>query len=176
MKASPVLSSVRRSLVPGLAALALFLITGCSSSPAPANATNTAANANTSNSATRPANVAPTATSNTSNTASNTSNTASSAAVNQDFTLVNSTGVEINKLFVSPHDKDDWEEDILGQDTLASGQTLDIKFDRDEKAAMWDLKVEDTQGNSIEWENLNLLEISKITLYYENGKGRAVTE
>ncbi len=96
--------------------------------------------------------------------------------MNQDFTLVNSTGVEINKLFVSPHDKDDWEEDILGQDTLASGQTLDIKFDRDEKSALWDLRVEDTQGNAIEWENLNLLEISKITLYYENGKARAVTE
>lgn len=94
----------------------------------------------------------------------------------QDFTLVNSTGVEINKLFVSPHDKDDWEEDILGRDTLPSGQTLDIKFNRDEKAAMWDLRVEDTQGNAIEWVNLNLLEISKITLYYEDGKARAVTE
>ncbi len=178
MKPSPALRTSRRSLVPGVAALALSLVCGCSVSTGPANSANTAANANTTNSAPPPANAANTAASNTSNTAaSNTSNTASSSsAVSQDFTLVNSTGVEINKLFVSPHDKDDWEEDILGQDTLPSGKSLEIKFDRDEKAAMWDLRVEDTQGNAIEWENLNLLEISKVTLYYENGKARAVTE
>ena len=94
----------------------------------------------------------------------------------QDFTLVNSTGVEIHKVFISPHDKDEWGEDILGRDTLPSGQSGEVTFNRDEKAAMWDLRVEDSQGEAIEWENLNLLEISKITLYYENGKARAVTE
>jgi hypothetical protein len=177
MTPSPTLHGLRRSLVPGTLALALLSVWGCSGSTGPANSTNTAANANTTNRATQPANAANTAASNTSNTAaSNTSNTAASGDVTQDFTLVNSTGVEINKLFISPHDKDDWEEDILGRDTLPSGQSVDIKFDRDEKAAMWDLRVEDSQGNSIVWENLNLLEISKITLHYENGRARAVTE
>jgi len=90
--------------------------------------------------------------------------------------LANATGVEIDKVFISPHDSNDWEEDILGQDTLPNGQSVDIKFSRNEKAAMWDLRVEDKQGNSIEWENLNLLEISKVTLHYENGKATAVTE
>jgi hypothetical protein len=89
---------------------------------------------------------------------------------------VNKTGVVINKLFVAPHDSDDWEEDILGKDTLGDGETLEIKFNRSEKAAMWDLRIEDTKGNAIEWENLNLLEISKITLHYENGKATAETE
>jgi len=94
----------------------------------------------------------------------------------QDFTLVNATGVEIDKVFVSPHDSDDWEEDILGQDTLSDGQKVDVKFNRAEKSAMWDLRVEDSKENSIEWENLNLLEISKLTVNYKDGKATAVAE
>ena len=91
----------------------------------------------------------------------------------QDFILHNRTGVEIHKLHIAPHSSDEWGEDILGQDTLASGETLQIKFHRTEKAAHWDLRVEDSAGHSIEWENLNLLEISEVTLHYKDGKAWA---
>ena len=94
----------------------------------------------------------------------------------QDFTLVNATGVEINAVHISPHSANDWEEDILGQDTLADGAHVDIHFKRGEKAAMWDLRIEDKAGNPIEWENLNLLEISKVTLHYANHKATADIE
>ncbi|HEY0006012.1 MAG TPA: hypothetical protein VGB17_14620 [Pyrinomonadaceae bacterium] len=94
----------------------------------------------------------------------------------QDFTLVNATGVEINAVYVSPHSVNDWEEDILGQDTLANGDSVDITFSRKERAAKWDLRIEDKDGNAIEWENLNLLEISKLTLHYKNGKAWADVE
>lgn len=102
--------------------------------------------------------------------------TAAFAQGKQDFTLVNMTGVEIHELYVSPHSADDWEEDILGQDTLPSGETLEITFAPKEKAKMWDLKIVDGKGNAIEWENLNLLEISKVTLHYKNGKAWADLE
>lgn len=108
--------------------------------------------------------------------ASTPANAAASTAAAQDFTLVNKTGVEIDKVFISPHDGDDWEEDILGRDTLPDGQSVDIKFHRSETAPMWDLRVEDSKGNAIEWENLNLLQISKATLHYENGKATAEVE
>lgn len=97
-------------------------------------------------------------------------------AAAQDFTLVNSTGVEIDKVFISPHDSDDWEEDILGQDTLPDGEKVDIKFNRAETAPLWDLRVEDSKGNSIEWENLDLLKIAKLTLTYKDGKATANAE
>ena len=177
MTSSPALRILGRFLMAGAPALALLFVWGCSVSTGPANSTETAASTNTNSSAARPASTATPVTSDTSNAAaSNTSDTASAESPTQDFTLVNSTGVEINKLFISPHEKDDWEEDVLGQDTLPSGQSLHIKFNRSEKAAMWDLKVEDTQGNAIQWENLNLLKISKLTLYYENGRARAEAE
>jgi hypothetical protein len=160
-----------------LAALtAVLLVTAACTSTAPANANRTTTTTNTTvtnTNANRPT-TPPATNTNTSNTTSNSS--APTAAGAQDFTLVNKTGVVINKLFVSPHDADDWQEDVLGQDTLGDGESLEIKFNRGEKAAMWDLRIEDTKGNAIEWENLNLLEISKITLHYENGKATAETE
>ena len=99
-----------------------------------------------------------------------------STAAAQDFSLVNSTGVDIDKVFISPHNVDDWEEDILGQDTLPDGEKVDIKFNRTETAPLWDLRVEDDKGNSIEWENLDLLKIAKLTLTYKDGKATAHAE
>jgi hypothetical protein len=143
-----------------------------------ANTTN--ANAKPANTANTMANTSSTAANTASNTAANTaSNTAAAPATSgaaQDFMLVNKTGVIIDKLFISPSDTDDWEEDILGQDVLADGASLDIKFKRSEKAAKWDLKIEDSKGASIEWNDLNLLEIEKITLRYDGKKATAETE
>jgi hypothetical protein len=92
----------------------------------------------------------------------------------QDFILVNKTGVEIYALYVTPHNADDWGDDILGVDTLPAGESVEIKFSRKERVKLWDLRVEDEEGAFIEWENLNLIKISKVTLYYKNGKATAV--
>ena len=91
----------------------------------------------------------------------------------QDFTLHNQTGVEIHSLYVSPHSADDWEDDVLGKDTLASGDSVKITFEDRDKHVHWDLKVVDGKGNSIEWHDLNLIEISELTLHYEKGKAWA---
>ena len=144
-----------KALLCGLTA-ALFVSGACSTTSTPTKTTTTTA-------AATPATVAATP-------------VAPATAGAQDFTLVNSTGVEIHAVFISPHDSDDWEEDILGQDTLPDGDTVDIKFNRAEKAPMWDLRIEDSKENSIEWENLNLLEISKLTLTYKEGKATAHSE
>jgi hypothetical protein len=92
----------------------------------------------------------------------------------QDFILVNKTGVEIYALYVTPHNADDWGDDILGVDTLPPGESVEIKFSRKERVKLWDLRVEDEEGSFIEWENLNLIKISKVTLYYKNGKATAI--
>jgi hypothetical protein len=97
-------------------------------------------------------------------------------AGDQDFILVNKTGVEIHALHVSPADANKWGPDILGKDTLEDGQSAEIKFHEDEEAEKWDLRIEDEKGNAIEWEDLNLMKISKITLHYSNGKATAEVE
>jgi hypothetical protein len=94
----------------------------------------------------------------------------------QDFLLVNKTGVEINALYVTPHNAKDWGDDILGADTLAAGESLEIKFSRNETAKLWDLRVEDEDAAYIEWDSLNLLKISTVELYYKNGKATAIVK
>jgi len=90
----------------------------------------------------------------------------------QDFTLHNQTGVEIHSLYVSPHSADDWEDDVLGKDTLASGDTVKITFDDRDKHVHWDLKVTDKEGNALEWYDLNLVEIDEVTLHWDAAKGK----
>jgi hypothetical protein len=97
-------------------------------------------------------------------------------AGDQDFTLVNKTGVEIHNLHVSPADKESWGEDILGKDTLDDGESVHITFHPSEEAEKWDLRVADKAGTGITWEDLNLLKISKITLHYNDGKATAEVE
>jgi hypothetical protein len=88
----------------------------------------------------------------------------------QDFTVHNDTGVEIHELYVSPHNSDDWEDDILGEDTLPDGESVTIHFSRKESAKLWDLKIVDSEGTSVEWENLNLLKISEVTLHKKGSR------
>jgi hypothetical protein len=91
----------------------------------------------------------------------------------QDFLLVNSTGVEINALYVTPHNAKKWGEDILGADTLGDGEDLLITFPNKTKSQYWDLRVEDEDGAFIEWDNLNLMKISRVELFFKNGKATA---
>jgi hypothetical protein len=58
------------------------------------------------------------------------------AQTKQDFTIVNKTGVIINELHVTPHDSDEWGEDILGRDVLDIDQECDIEFHPKEDACL----------------------------------------
>jgi hypothetical protein len=101
---------------------------------------------------------------------------AATEGAGKGFALTNKTGVEIHSLYITPSESKDWQEDILGRDTLADGETTDITFSRSEKSALWDMRIEDSTGNSIEWDQLKLLELKKVTLYYKNGKATAEYE
>lgn len=91
-----------------------------------------------------------------------------------DFKLVNRTGVEIHAVYLGPHDSDDWGEDILGQDTLPNGESVDIEFSPKTKDKIWDLRIEDGDGKHVEWESLDLRKIEVLTLKIV--KGKAVAE
>jgi hypothetical protein len=85
----------------------------------------------------------------------------------QDFKLVNKTGYELKALYVSPAKSDDWEDDILGQDTLADGQSVNVHFSPKTHTCKWDLKVtySDDDSNAV-WQNIDLCSIEKITIKY----------
>lgn len=81
----------------------------------------------------------------------------------QDFTLVNQTGVEIYRLYVSETSNENWEEDVLGDSVLPDGARINIDF-HGRTACMWDMMVTDEQDNSVEWSAINLCEASVVVL------------
>jgi hypothetical protein len=89
------------------------------------------------------------------------------AAQKQDFTLVNKTGLQIDKVFVSPSKVDTWGDDILGRDVLGDGEKVDIKFGHSATACHYDLKIVDAEKDSVVWEDINLCECDVLTLKYE---------
>jgi hypothetical protein len=80
------------------------------------------------------------------------------------FKLVNFTGITLSAIYVSSHDSAGWEENVLGQGKLFDSETLEINFNPEEQADAWDIRVEDSNGNNAQWQNLNLREVSRITL------------
>lgn len=100
----------------------------------------------------------------------------SAQAGDQDFELHNKTGIEIHNVFISPHSTNEWEEDVLGQDTLPSGESVEIKFSPKEEAELWDLKVTDSEGDAVIWENLKLTEITDVILKLKDGEAYAETK
>ena len=93
------------------------------------------------------------------------------AAGKQDFTLVNKTGYTIDQVYVSPAKSKDWEEDVLGKDQLANGDSWHIRFHRSETTCNWDLKVVYDDGEEAVWEKLNLCEIEKVTIRWNKKTG-----
>jgi hypothetical protein len=95
----------------------------------------------------------------------------------QDFILANETGVDIAQLYISAASSADWEEDLLGEnEILPSGNELAIHFSSDEDAELWDIKIVDEQGDFITWERVNLTQIARLTLNFENGQPTADVE
>ena len=55
--------------------------------------------------------------------------------------------------------------DVWG--TVKSGNTLNIRFNPDETAVTWDMRIEGADGHYAEWNNLNLGDTSQIRLRLE---------
>jgi len=87
---------------------------------------------------------------------------ASADATNQNFTIRNNTGQTINELYVSAVSTDDWEEDILGRDTLPNGEAAQIAFERAEAQCQWDLRVVFENGQSLEERGVNLCRTGEV--------------
>ena len=95
----------------------------------------------------------------------------------QDFTLVNRTGAQIDEVYVSRAASRTWGKDIMGSGSLKEDACVDITLDASGKACRWDLKVTSDDGDTAEWDGLDLCGIGTVTLYWDRKRGttRAVT-
>lgn len=97
-------------------------------------------------------------------------------AANADFVLVNKTGYDINEVYISPSNKQNWGDDRLGDYQFAKNESVTMKFG-DTNNCQQDIKVVfSDDGTEIEWEDFNLCEINKITLKYNSNSGEVSAE
>jgi hypothetical protein len=58
-----------------------------------------------------------------------------------EFTIENDTEETITELYVSSSDEDDWGEDLLGDEELAPGESIDIEIDDDSEECEYDIQA-----------------------------------
>lgn len=149
---------VRATATATLTLLACLLVTACSSAPRADSTGTVTGDASGAQGATPGARPAPDG----------------QAAAALGLSLDNSTGTAFRALYLSPSDSTGWEEDVLGGEGLPDGETVNIRFSPEEKAAIWDLRVEAVDGHFVEWKRLNLHEISTIRLFLRLAGERVV--
>ncbi len=93
-------------------------------------------------------------------------------AGDQDFTLVNRTGYQIDEVYVGPHSSSKWGPDIMGTGSLVDGASVKITF-KHSNVCLWDLKVKYDDGEPATWESIDLCTVEKITLFYKNNTSTA---
>jgi hypothetical protein len=65
----------------------------------------------------------------------------------RDFTLENDSLAYVTNLYVSPASSDTWGDDVLGEDVLPPGQSVDITFDTSlDRTCIYDLLVVTEEG------------------------------
>ncbi len=104
---------------------------------------------------------------------------ASAQEAKQDFELVNKTGYDISEVYLSASHSDSWEDDLLADedDNFGDGESKTVHFKPKVKTCLWDLKVVyDEDDSSAIWHDINLCEVSKITLRYnaKSGETKAI--
>jgi hypothetical protein len=91
---------------------------------------------------------------------------ASPAAAEEVLKINNRTGYTINEIYIAPAAADNWEEDVMGDQTLETGTSVNIDFSRSVDTCSWDLKAVYEDKTSAVWHKINLCKISSISLYY----------
>ncbi|MCU0802881.1 MAG: hypothetical protein MUD11_14155 [Rhodobacteraceae bacterium] len=85
------------------------------------------------------------------------------AALDRRVTIINNTGYTIVNFFGSNTGTSSWEEDILGNDVLPSGNSVVINFDDASGYCMFDFLAIFDDGEQLIKERVNVCEISTFT-------------
>jgi len=97
-----------------------------------------------------------------------------------DFTIHNETGYDIDSVYVAPADDDEWGDDVMGEEVLEDGHSVEIEFSKAYEAVLlafnvdkYDLRLEYSDGTEEEYYDLKLEDISDLTLKLDK-KGNGV--
>lgn len=80
-----------------------------------------------------------------------------------EFVLINSSGYTLVEFYTSPADVGSWEEDVLGNDVLDSGYSLEITVADGRTQCIYDMLMIFEDGDRIE-DQVNLCEMGSYTI------------
>ena len=86
---------------------------------------------------------------------------ASTDGKNRKVMVTNISSQTVNNLYASPITAKTWEEDLLGQRTLAAGASVQANIDNGTNECMFDLKVVMANGKTFEHRQVNVCAASK---------------
>ncbi|MFA5122228.1 hypothetical protein [Zavarzinia sp.] len=81
------------------------------------------------------------------------------------FKLLNSTSVAVTEFYLSPTNVNDWEENLLGDDTLSAGTSTSVTVADGRKTCTYDIKSVFKDGDVVEDRGVNLCELGSYTLH-----------
>ena len=87
--------------------------------------------------------------------------TAAPDGKNRKVTVENLSSQTVRELYASPITAKTWEEDLLGQRTLAAGASISANIDNGSTQCYYDLKAVLANGKAVEQRNINVCAVSK---------------
>ncbi len=88
---------------------------------------------------------------------------APAAAEDLEFTLINTSGVDITAFHVSHTETDDWEENLLGGGILADGYEIDVLIADGLTTCVYDILTEFADGDAYEDYGVDLCSLGSYT-------------
>ena len=88
------------------------------------------------------------------------------------FTVVNKTDDDLYELYVTPHRKMTWSNDILHGKILRKNKQEAITWSAG-TISSWDMRGVDGNGREYSWIDVDIKEIDKITLYNIKAKAES---
>lgn len=82
----------------------------------------------------------------------------------RNITVVNQSGQAIMQLFISPTDTEDWEEDVLGDDVLGHGESVNIRFRGKVQTCIYDILAINEDEDQYLLEAIDLCETYTVTI------------
>lgn len=81
-----------------------------------------------------------------------------------EFTLINNSSHDITEMYLSPHDQDEWGENILTVDAVAAGDQGSISISDGERVCDYDMRFVTADGASVE-DTQDLCKLGTFTLH-----------
>ena len=91
-------------------------------------------------------------------------------AANQDFRLVNNTGLSFTHLYLAPSRTKNWSGDILGMSKVGNGSSTMIRFKAGSRYCVYDVMVRDAAQRPFIVPNINLCKIHALTFRSRKGQ------